>query len=350
MRILVAGGAGFIGSEYVRQTLERYPLDEVTVLDKLTYAGNLENLRDVVSNPRYRFVAGDIADRHAVDAALAGCTAIVNFAAETHVDRSILDPDAFVRTDVLGTWMLAETGRASGIDRFVHISTDEVYGAVLRGSSTEGDRLDPSSPYSAAKAGGELLVLAAHKTYGLPALVVRGANAYGPYQYPEKLIPLHITNALDNSQVPVYGDGQQRRQWTHVADFASGVDIVLRNGTVGLVYNVGTPESDAELPVNLALTRRVLEILGKPLSLIEHVVDRPAHDRRYRVDPSKLMALGWRPSWSFWTGLEATVRWYVDHEDWWRPLKSGKYREYYERNYANRSAVASAASPELIPG
>jgi dTDP-glucose 4,6-dehydratase len=340
MRILVTGGAGFIGSEFVRQTLEHHPDDEITVLDKLTYAGNLANLGSVSTNPRYNFVLGDIADRETVAAALEGCDAIVNFAAETHVDRSILEPDAFVKTDVLGTWMLAEAARAAGVLRFVHISTDEVYGAVLQGASTEVDRLDPTSPYSAAKAGGELLVLAAHRTYGLPALILRGANAYGPHQYPEKLIPLHITNAIDNLALPVYGDGQQRRQWTHVADFASGVDTVLRRGDVGEIYNVGNPEADSELPVNLAVSRQILDVLGKPESLIEYVVDRPAHDRRYRVDPAKLLGLGWQPRWSFWAGLEATVRWYANHEDWWRPLKSGEYRAYYQQNYADRSSFA----------
>src|SRR3981081_1827627 len=248
MRILVTGGAGFIGSEFVRQTLARYPDDQVTVLDKLTYAGNLENLRPVASDARFRFVQGDIGDREAVLNALAGCQAVVNFAAETHEDRSILEPAAFVKTDVLGTWTLAEAARAAGVTRFVQVSTDEVYGAVLDGASSENDRLDPTSPYSAAKAGGELLVLAAHKTYGLPALVVRGANAFGPYQYPEKVIPLHITNAIDDQPLPVYGDGQQRRQWTHVNDFASGVDTVLRKGNLGQIYHIGSPEPEADMP------------------------------------------------------------------------------------------------------
>jgi dTDP-glucose 4,6-dehydratase len=341
MRLLVTGGAGFIGSEFVRQTLQRYPSDEVTVLDKLTYAGNLANLEPVSGEQRYRFVLGDIADRTAVEDALQGVNAVVNFAAETHVDRSILEPDAFVKTDVLGTWTLAEAARANGIQRFLQVSTDEVYGAVLEDASRETDRLDPTSPYSAAKAGGELLVLAAAKTYRLPALVVRGANAYGPYQYPEKLIPLHITNAIDDESLPVYGDGQQRRQWTHVSDFASGVDCVLRNGAVGEAYNIGNPEAEYDLPVNLEVSRRVLELLEKPRSLLQHVVDRPAHDRRYRVDPTKLQALGWRPRWRFTDGLEATVRWYVDNEQWWRPIKSGEHHQaYYARNYADRSVFA----------
>jgi dTDP-glucose 4,6-dehydratase len=341
MRILVTGGAGFIGSEFVRSTLARDPSDAVTVLDKLTYAGNLANLAVVSDDPRFRFVEGDIADREAVDNALQGCQAVVNFAAETHVDRSILDPDAFVRTDVLGTWTLAQGARLAGVERFLQVSTDEVYGAVLAGASEETDRLDPSSPYSASKASGELLVLAAQKTYGLPALVVRGANAYGPYQYPEKLIPLHITNAIDDQPLPVYGDGQQRRQWTHVADFALGIDAILRQGAVGKVYNVGSPEPENATPVNLEVSRQILSLLGKPESLLEHVVDRPAHDRRYRVDASKLIELGWRPRWTFREGLQATVRWYADHPEWWRPIKSGEpHQAYYAQNYADRSAFA----------
>lgn len=338
MRLLVTGGAGFIGSEFVRQTLNAYPSDEVTVLDKLTYAGNLANLEPVAGDPRLRFVEGDIADADAVAEALSGCEGVVNFAAETHVDRSILEPDAFVRTDVLGTWHLAEAARGAGIHRFLHVSTDEVYGAVLSGASVESDRLDPTSPYSAAKAGGELLVLASFKTYGLPALVVRGANAYGPYQYPEKLIPLHVTNAIDDQPLPVYGDGQQRRQWTHVGDFASGVDTVLRHGVVGEVYNIGNPAAAEAMPVNLEVSREILRLTDKPQSLIEFVVDRPAHDRRYRVDPSKLQALGWEPRWSFAEGLAATVEWYVANQTWWRTIKAGEHHQaYYAQNYADRS-------------
>jgi dTDP-glucose 4,6-dehydratase len=339
VRILVTGGAGFIGSEFVRRTLGRYPDDQVTVLDKLTYAGNLANLAAVEADPRFQFIQGDIADPEALKVALEGCQAVVNFAAETHVDRSIMEPDAFVKTDVLGTWTLAEAARALGIQRFVHVSTDEVYGAVLDGASLESDRLDPTSPYSAAKAGGELLVLAAYKTYGLPAVIVRGANAYGPYQYPEKLIPLHITNAIDDQALPVYGDGQQRRQWTHVEDFAAGVDTVLRQAELGQIYNIGSPEPEDDLPVNLTLSRRVLELLGKPETLIEYVVDRPAHDRRYRVDAQKLLKLGWQPRWTFWNGLEATINWYTEQPAWWRRIKSGEHHQaYYAQNYADRSA------------
>jgi dTDP-glucose 4,6-dehydratase len=221
------------------------------------------------------------------------------------------------------------------------VSTDEVYGAVLDGESLETDRLEPTSPYSASKAGGELLVLASAKTYGFAALVVRGANAYGPYQYPEKLIPLHITNAIDDQPLPVYGDGQQRRQWTHVSDFAAAIDVVLRDGQVGEIYNIGSPEPEASLPVNLEVSRRILSFLGKPESMLEHVIDRPAHDRRYRVDPAKLLALGWQPRWRFVDGLDATIQWYVDHLDWWRAIKSGAHHQaYYAQNYADRSAFA----------
>jgi dTDP-glucose 4,6-dehydratase len=235
--------------------------------------------------------------------------------------------------------VLAEAARKAGVGRFVQVSTDEVYGAIEQGESREGDRLDPTSPYSASKAGGELLIHAYHKTHALPALVVRGANAFGPYQYPEKLIPLHITNALEERPLPVYGDGMQRRQWTHVEDFVSGVDAVLRRGAVGQTYNVGTPEPESELPPNLEVSRRILELLGKPASLLQFVIDRPAHDRRYRVDVSKLLGLGWRPRWSFPQGLAETVRWYAEHPEWWRPIKSGAYRHYYEQNYGDRARL-----------
>jgi dTDP-glucose 4,6-dehydratase len=343
MRILVTGGAGFIGSAFVRQTLGRDTGDEVVVLDKLTYAGNLANLASVAANPRYTFVHGDIGDREVVEGLIGGIDAMVNFAAETHVDRSILDAGDFVRTDVYGTWVLAEAARRAGTPRFVQISTDEVYGSVEAGASREDDRLDPTSPYSASKAGGELLIHAYHKTHGLPALIVRGANAYGPYQYPEKLIPLHITNALEGRALPVYGDGQQRRQWTHVDDFVSGVDTVLRHGVAGEIYNIGNPESDADLPVNLEVSREILRLLGRPASLLEFIVDRPAHDQRYRVDPARLLALGWTPRWRFEAGLEDTVSWYQAHTDWWQPIKSGAYRAYYDQNYSNRDRLVGPA-------
>jgi dTDP-glucose 4,6-dehydratase len=339
MRILVPGGAGFIGSAFVRHALLDGRDDEVVVLDKLTYAGNLANLRSVEHSSRYGFIHGDIADPECVAYAVQGIDAIVNFAAETHVDRSILDAGEFVRTDVYGTWVLADAARRHGVKRFVHVSTDEVYGSVETGASVEPDPLEPTSPYSAAKAGGELLLQACHKTYGLPTLIVRGANAYGPFQYPEKLIPLHITNAIQGRPLPVYGDGQQRRQWTHVNDFVSGIDTVLRRGNIGETYNIGNPELEDQLPVNLEVSRSILRLLGKSESLLEFVPDRPAHDRRYRVDPEKLLRLGWQPCWPFDAGLAQTVAWYADHSEWWEPIKSGAYREYYKRNYGDRSRL-----------
>lgn len=339
MRILVTGGAGFIGSAFVRQRLEEHPADEITVLDKLTYAGNLANLDLVAASARYRFIQGDITDPECVARAINNVDAIINFAAETHVDRSILDAGDFVRTDVYGTWVLVEAARRFRLRRFVQVSTDEVYGSVQVGESSEGDRLDPTSPYSASKAGGELLVNAYAKTYGLPAVVVRGANAYGPFQFPEKLIPLHITNAIEERPLPVYGDGQQRRQWTHVEDFVSGVDAVLQRGAPGETYNIGNPEPEYVLPPNLEVSRSILRQLGKSEDLLEFVTDRPAHDTRYRVDPSKLLALGWRPRWQFASGLAQTIAWYVAHPEWWQPLKSDAYSEYYVRNYGDRSRL-----------
>jgi dTDP-glucose 4,6-dehydratase len=343
VRLLVTGGAGFIGSAFVRHALAD-PAAEVVVLDKLTYAGNPANLDAVRADPRFRFVEGDICDPAAVDGAMAGVDAVVNFAAETHVDRSILDAGAFVRTDVYGAWVLAEAARRHRVGRFVQVSTDEVYGAVEAGAAREADKLDPTSPYAASKAGGELLVAAYVKTHGLPAVVVRGANAYGPRQYPEKLIPLHATNALDDRPLPVYGDGRQRRQWTHVEDFVSGVDTALRHGAVGAAYNVGNPEPEAGLPDNLAVSRAILRHLGKPEGLLTFVVDRPAHDRRYRVDPARLLALGWRPRWPFARGLAATVDWYRANRAWWEPIKSGAYRAYYDQNYGDRDRFLTGAA------
>jgi dTDP-glucose 4,6-dehydratase len=326
MRILVTGGAGFIGSHFVRRRAAAG--DEVVVLDRLTYAGNVANLEGVPHD----FHHGDIADPEAVAAAGAGCEAVVSFAAETHVDRSILEPREFIHTEVLGTQTLLEWARDSGV-RYVQVSTDEVYGDLEAGGrSREDDPLRPSSPYAAAKAGGDLQVLAYARTYGVNASITRGANTYGSNQYPEKLIPLFVTNALDGRPLPVYGDGKQVREWLHAEDHCAAVELVLREGAPGEVYNVGGEEFE-----NIEVTHRILELTGADSDLVRHVDDRAGHDRRYALDDAKLRSLGWAPEHSFGeTGLTETVAWYRDHRDWWEPIKSGEYREYYERQYAAR--------------
>jgi dTDP-glucose 4,6-dehydratase len=326
MRLLVTGAAGFIGSHFVRRVVESG--DEVVVLDKLTYSGNRANLEGV----DHAFHHGDICDREAVAEAAKGCDAIVNFAAETHVDRSILEAAEFIQTDVAGTQVLLEHARHEGI-RLVHVSTDEVYGDLEAGGhSREDDPLRPSSPYSASKAGGDLQVLAYERTFGVDALITRGANTYGPRQYPEKMLPLFISNALDGLPLPVYGDGMQVREWLHADDHSAAIDLVLREGRSGEIYNVGGEERH-----NIDVTRRILELTGNDESLITHVADRLGHDRRYALDDSKLHALGWSRRWSFDDeGLEATVDWYRDNRAWWEPIKSGEFREYYERQYATR--------------
>ncbi|HTI29799.1 MAG TPA: dTDP-glucose 4,6-dehydratase [Methylomirabilota bacterium] len=332
--LLVTGGAGFIGSNFVRHALARDSAVRVTVLDKLTYAGNLANLADLADEPRYAFVQGDIGDPEVVDQLAAEADAIVNFAAESHVDRSIDAPDAFIQTDVHGTFVLLEAARRHGHARYLQVSTDEVYGNVATGSSSEDDPLRPRSPYSASKAAGDLLVLAYHATYGLPVLVTRASNNFGPFQYPEKIIPLFVTNAIDDEPLPLYGDGQQIRDWLFVSDHCEAISAVLERGEPGEVYNVG---GGNEL-TNQALTNAILELLGKPATLIRRVEDRPGHDRRYSVDSAKLRALGWEPSQSFEDDLAATVAWYRDRDDWWRPLKSGEYLDYYRRQYGERLA------------
>ena len=329
MRLVVTGGAGFIGSNFVRFMLRRYDDLEVVNLDKLTYAGNLDNLRDVEDDPRYTFVRGDICDASVVRTALQGADAVVNFAAETHVDRSISGPQDFISTDVLGTHTLLEAVRELGVGRYLQISTDEVYGSTESGSFTEESDLDPSSPYSASKAGGDLLVLAYHRTFGTPVLITRSSNNYGAYQYPEKIIPLFITNAVDDLPLPMYGDGLNVRDWLYVDDNCAAIDVVLRTGAAGEVYNIG---GGNEIK-NLALTRQILKLLDKSPSLIRFVADRPGHDRRYSIDCAKVRALGWEPATSFAEGLERTVAWYRDHPEWWRRLKSGEWREYYARQY-----------------
>ena len=331
---VVTGGLGFIGSAFVRLMLRERPELSVTVLDALTYAGNPENVAEVAGDPRYRFVKGDIADAAAVDEAVgAGCDAIVNFAAESHVDRSILDPEAFIRTDVMGTHVLLEAVRRHGIARFLQVSTDEVYGHVEDGESAESDPIRPRSPYAASKAGGDLQVLAYHTTFATPVLITRGSNTYGPFQYPEKLIPLFVTNLLDGAQVPVYGDGLQVRDWLHVDDHARGIAHVLEHGTCGEIYNLGGGNSRT----NLEITKELLRLTGRDWETsVRHVTDRPGHDRRYALDAAKARALGWSPRVGFANGLAETVAWYRAREDWWRPIKSGEFADYYRRQYALR--------------
>lgn len=348
MRILVCGGAGFIGSAFVRRRL-RATDDEIVVLDKLTYAGNEANLAEVrddsATADRHRFVHGDIADPDAVRAAIMDqpLDAIVNFAAESHVDRSILDAEAFLRTGVIGVHVLLEAARTLAQDpkqkgrtplRFVQVSTDEVYGSVETGFSSETDPLRPRSPYSAAKAAGDLLVGAYHETYGLHTLTTRGANTYGPYQYPEKIVPLFTLNALRHRELPLYGDGHQERDWLHVDDHADAVSLVLDRGVPGQVYNV--PGSGPR--TNREITERILTRLDRPWTLVRRVLDRPGHDRRYAMDGARLRALGWTPRVPFEQGLADTVDWYRDHEAWWRPLLGEAWTTYYDRQYAQRLA------------
>ena len=329
MNVLVTGGAGFIGSAYVRHRLSTHPDFKVRVLDKLTYAGRRENLEGL-DDERVELVVADIGDVDAVRRAIDGCGAIVNFAAETHVDRSIEAPGDFIQTDVFGTFVLLEAARDAGI-RHLQISTDEVYGSIDEGSFTETSPLDPSSPYSASKAGGDLLVGAFQHTYDSDALTVRASNNYGPRQYPEKLIPLCILNALAGDPLPVYGDGMQVRNWLWVDDFASAIDTVLEFGEPGEVYNVGGPD---ELP-NIEVVRRILELTGRDDSLIEHITDRLGHDRRYSLSAAKTEGLGWKAAVRFDEGIERTVSWYRDNEWWWQPIRSGEYRDYYERQYGS---------------
>ena len=347
-RLLVTGGAGFIGSCYVRDVLARDDGTRITVIDKLTYAGNRANLAEVEDDPdraeRLTFVEGDIADGDVVGPLVASSDAVVNFAAESHVDRSILDPEAFIRTGVVGVHVLLEAVRAANAGReqpvrYLQVSTDEVYGSVEEGRSGEMDRLEPRSPYSAVKAAGELLVNSYVTTHGVDAVVTRGANTFGPYHHPEKLIPLFLTNALDDLPLPLYGDGLQRRDWLFVADHAGAIDHVLRNGLTGETYNL---PGSAEM-TNRDVVAALLGRLGKPWSLVRSVPDRPGHDRRYSLDGSKLEALGWRNRVSFEDGLAATVDWFLGNESWWRAAKSGDWNAYYERQYGARLAASTEA-------
>ena len=335
VEVLVTGGAGFIGSNYVRHALASHPDWRVTTLDKLTYAGRLENLHDVMDHPRHAFVRGDIADAEVSRPLVERSHLVVHFAAETHVDRSIQEAGDFIRTDVLGTFVLLEAARqATGLRRFVQISTDEVYGSVPTGASRETDELKPRNPYAASKAGADRLAYSYWATYGVPVVVTRASNNYGPYQFPEKVIPLFVTNAIDDQPVPLYGDGLNVRDWLHVLDHCRAIDLVVERGEAGQVYNIGGGNEVA----NIDLTRRILGLLGRPESLIRPVADRPGHDRRYALDTMKLRALGWRPQVEFGSGLAETVDWYRQHEWWWRPVKHGDpaFKAYYARQYDNR--------------
>jgi dTDP-glucose 4,6-dehydratase len=333
MRILVTGGVGFIGSHFVRHLLAEKE-NQVVNLDALRYSGNLDNLKDIEGDPRYRFIHGDICDAALADKIIGEhqIEAIVNFAAETHVDRSIMDPSGFVRTDVVGTAVLLEVARAAGVPRFVQVSTDEVYGDVPKGRSVESDQLVPRSPYAASKAAGDLLALSYFTTYRFPVLVTRGSNTFGPNQYPEKFIPLFLTNALEDQPLPLYGDGLQQRDWLYVQDHCEGIALVLKKGMPGQVYNLGAGQ---EQP-NLEVAEAILGLLGKPRSLLRHVTDRPGHDRRYALDCEKIAKLGWTPRFPFGEALKSTVGWYRENASWWRKIKSGEFRAYYEKMYGAR--------------
>ena len=343
MKILVTGGCGFIGSNFIRHVLAaRGSGVSIVNLDKLTYAANPANLADVAHLPNYRFVRGDIVDADVVGVAMEGCDTVVNFAAETHVDRSLLGDASFIETDMRGVFVLLEEARRRGIRKFVQISTDEVYGTIASGSFTEDSPLNPRNPYAASKAGGDRLAYSYWASYGLPVVITRASNNYGPFQYPEKLIPLFVTNAVDDLPLPLYGDGRNVRDWLFVRDHAAAVDFLLDAGQPGETYNVAGG-NEAE---NIAITRRVLKELGKPESLIRFVDDRPGHDRRYSLDASKLARLGFTSSTPFEEGLAETVRWYRDHEAWWRPIKErdAAYREFYRTQYEQRLATSSSTA------
>lgn len=344
--LLVTGGAGFIGSNFVHLMLTKHDDLNIIVYDKLTYAGNLDNLAPVEGHPHFRFQQGDICDAAAVDRVMQrhNIDTIVNFAAETHVDRSLTEPGGFIQTDVYGTYVLLEAAKKYQIERYHQISTDEVYGAVLEGRSVETDQLHPRSPYSAAKASGDLMCLAYYTSFGLPITITRGSNNIGPYQYPEKVVPLFVTNAIDDEPLPLYGDGLQMRDYQYVQDHCEGIDVVLRKGQPGEIYNLGTGIETT----NIEMTKLVLKLLKKPQSLIQPITDRPGHDRRYALNCDKIKALGWESPHNFEQAIEATVKWYVDNEWWWRKIKNGQhYQAYYRRQYEGRE-VPALVSQQLL--
>lgn len=340
MRFLVTGGAGFIGSNFVHQFLRDHPSDRIIVLDKLTYAGNLRNLEGPLQDPRVKFVRLDISDPAVAEVAK-DCDAVVHFAAESHVDRSIEDATPFVRTNVEGTWRLIDACRAGHIGRFVHVSTDEVYGSLGPGErSTETSPLAPTSPYAASKAASDLLVLSAVKTHGFPAIITRCTNNYGPFQFPEKFIPLMISQALAGQSLPVYGDGRNVRDWIHVSDHCRAIDLILRDGKESQIYNIG---GGCELE-NITVARKILSALKQPESLLKFVTDRPAHDRRYALDCTKLKnELGWEPGWDFDRGLDETIRWYQQNSVWLEETRTGEYQKYFERHYVRRGETFASS-------
>ncbi len=336
--ILVTGGAGFIGSAFVRYMVAKYPEYNIIVYDKLTYAGNMDNLLPVSDEPNYRFEQGDIADREAVRRVFNAhqIDTVVNFAAESHVDRSILSPDAFIHTDVVGVYILLDESRQHGVGRFLQVSTDEVYGDIESGFSKEDDPFLPNSPYAASKAGGELMVRSFQVTHGMDTVITRGSNTFGPYQYPEKIIPFFTTEAIDDRPLPVYGDGMQVRDWLYVDDHARGIEVALMKGKSGEAYNIAGEDQRH----NIDVTKRLLKLLDKPDTLIKYVPDREGHDRRYAMNCDKLRALGWEREYTFETAIETTIQWYQENEWWWRKIKTGEYLEFYKKQYAARLAAA----------
>ena len=330
-RMMVTGAAGFIGSNFVKFQLDRYPDLQIVSFDKLTYAGNLDNLKDL-DDARHTFVQGDVADADAVRAAMDGCDVVVHFAADSHVDRSIIEASDFIRTNVSGVHTILEMAREHGLARVLLVSTDEVYGSISEGEFREDDPIHPRNPYSASKASGDMMGIAHFETFGTPVIITRGSNTYGPNQYPEKVLPLFVTNAIDDEPLPLYGDGKNVREWLYVEDHCSGIDCALRKGEPGQIYNV----SSGHERENIVLTHRILELLGKGEDLIRRVADRPGHDWRYSIDSTKLRGLGWEPAMDWDEGIASTVTWYRENESWWRKIKSGEFREYYKKQYGDR--------------